>query len=259
MARRCGSRRRSRALRARSCAPRSSRRSTRGAGSAAGSPSPTSCGSARTPTHSSPPRWDRRPASPLRLLRSTDPAAGCGPPRRLAGGATRARNRRAVASDALVTSRAATSYPVKFGLNPTGNSFGWQLDVAVHAGGESFIDVSRCLLEPRVVLHAEGVLALRTEVALHAVAAEPEPHLTARAQQAHGDAGTVVLELHVRRARSWPRRGSEPGCAGHRRWCAGSRPDGPDRPPLGPGPKRWDTRLPQRRPTERTAEQMTIE
>ena len=29
-------------------------------------------------------------------------------------------------------------------------------------------------------------------------AAEPEPHLTARAQQAHGDAGTVVLELHVR-------------------------------------------------------------
>ena len=73
-----------------------------------------------------------------------------------------------------------------------------QLDVPVHARRESFIDVSRCLLEPRVVLHAERVLTLRTEVALHAVAAEPKPHLTARAQQAHGNAGTVVLELHVR-------------------------------------------------------------
>ena len=69
-------------------------------------------------------------------------------------------------------------------------------DVAVHAGGEALVHVARRLVEVRVALDRGGVAALRDEVALDAVAAEPAPQLAPAAQQADGDSRAVVLELY---------------------------------------------------------------
>src|SRR5215510_3425219 len=73
-----------------------------------------------------------------------------------------------------------------------------QLDVAIHARGETFVDVARVFPDIAVVLDRDAIAALLLEVAPHAVTTEPLPHLATRAQKAQGDARSVVLRLRVR-------------------------------------------------------------
>ena len=71
------------------------------------------------------------------------------------------------------------------------------LDVAIDAGGESLVDVTRVGVDERIAGDGALVRGTGREVALDAVAPESASELAARADEVDRDARTVVLRLDV--------------------------------------------------------------
>ena len=73
-----------------------------------------------------------------------------------------------------------------------------QLDVAVHAGGESVVQVARLRLEEVIGRDGAGAAAERLEVRIHRPAPEHSGRKTTRLEQAHRRPLAVVLALNPR-------------------------------------------------------------
>jgi hypothetical protein len=72
---------------------------------------------------------------------------------------------------------------------------GVQLDVTIHALGESVINRACIRIERWIAANGCFVCQTCVEVAFDAVASEPATHLTPRVQQTHRDASTVIFDL----------------------------------------------------------------
>src|SRR6185312_4474831 len=77
---------------------------------------------------------------------------------------------------------------------------GVQLDVTIHALGESVINRACIRIERWIAANGRLVCQTCVEVAFDAVASEPATHLTPRVQQTHRDASPVIFDLYVPQA-----------------------------------------------------------
>jgi len=69
--------------------------------------------------------------------------------------------------------------------------------ISIDPGGETLVDSACVSVEQRIFLDRDAINALRSEVAIHAVATKPLPVFTAGAQQAERHARSVVLQLDI--------------------------------------------------------------
>ena len=70
-------------------------------------------------------------------------------------------------------------------------------DISIDTSGEALVDSACVSVEERIFLDRYAINALRSEVAIHAVATKPFPVFSARAKQAERNARAMVLQLDV--------------------------------------------------------------